>query len=333
MENIKVSGIKQFALEISNFLINLILMVVILIACNLYCFDIIEYNIALAVFFLLCLLLQNVFFKSLFYAIFGYKIECENKRKLRVFGHNFMFNAIIIGSIVVSVCGLAYGIKLISNVLLIPEVIPCFMKKYHKSLSCCIFKIETMKIQMKKKIILHVVVPVFAIALVILLSIWVGKAVGPDDALRDRLHALKEAGLIADFDNFRWEYDFRSIARFDVRFLNGKIGEFTYAELKDGKIEFKRLYDYDNHIIYGYEILKENGGINLRLGIEKLFDMHTVEDVIENLESIDAVINEMPVMGDEYPHIYEEDFLSKLPEKVLYEDDEVKIIFFRIIRF
>ena len=149
MENIKVSGIKQFALEISNFLINLILMVVILIACNLYCFDIIEYNIALAVFFLLCLLLQNVFFKSLFYAIFGYKIECENKRKLRVFGHNFMFNAIIIGSIVVSVCGLAYGIKLISNVLLILEVIPRFMKKYHKSLSCFIFKIETVKIQRK----------------------------------------------------------------------------------------------------------------------------------------------------------------------------------------
>ena len=138
-KEILVSGTKQFVLEVLNF-------------------DVIEYskeaakvfNFALTVFFLLCLLFQNVFFRSLFYFITKHKIESKNKKaKIGLVCHNFMFNFIIIGTIVVQVCEVVSVIKLIVIILFILDFIPCVIKKYSKSLSCYIFKIETMKIQKK----------------------------------------------------------------------------------------------------------------------------------------------------------------------------------------
>ena len=73
-KEILVSGTKQFVLEVLNFLVNMVLIVIVMIIGNLLYFDVIEYskeaakvfNFALTVFFLLCLLFQNVFFRSLF---------------------------------------------------------------------------------------------------------------------------------------------------------------------------------------------------------------------------------------------------------------------------
>ena len=158
MEIIKVSGTKQFILEVLNFLVNMSLIVIVMIIGNLLYFDIIEYsketarvlNLAFTAFFLLCLLFQNVFFKSLFYFISRYKIESNKKKpKIGLMCHNFMFNFIIIGTIVVQVCEVAFGIKLMCIILFILEFVFCFIKKYSKSLSCYIFKIETVKIQNK----------------------------------------------------------------------------------------------------------------------------------------------------------------------------------------
>ena len=158
MEIIKVSGTKQFILEVLNFLVNMSLIVIVMIIGNLLCFDIIEYsketarvlNLAFTAFFLLCLLFQNVFFRSLFYFITKHKIESKNKKaKIGLVCHNFMFNFIIIGTIVVQVCEVVFVIKLIVTILFILDFIPCVIKKYSKSLSCYIFKIETMKIQKK----------------------------------------------------------------------------------------------------------------------------------------------------------------------------------------
>ena len=157
-KEIPVSGTKQFVLEVLNFLVNMVLIVIVMIIGNLLYFDVIEYskgaakvfNFALTVFFLLCLLFQNVFFRSLFYFITKHKIESKNKKaKIGLVCHNFMFNFIIIGTIVVQVCEVVSVIKLIVIILFILDFIPCVIKKYSKSLSCYIFKIETMKIQKK----------------------------------------------------------------------------------------------------------------------------------------------------------------------------------------
>ena len=157
-KEIPVSGTKQFVLEVLNFLVNMVLIVIVMIIGNLLYFDVIEYskeaakvfNFALTVFFLLCLLFQNVFFRSLFYFITKHKIESKNKKtKIGLVCHNFMFNFIIIGTIVVQVCEVAFGIKLIFIIFFISDFVFCFIKKYSKSLSCYIFKIETVKIQNK----------------------------------------------------------------------------------------------------------------------------------------------------------------------------------------
>ena len=148
-KEIPVSGTKQFVLEVLNFLVNMVLIVIVMIIGNLLYFDVIEYskeaakvfNFALTVFFLLCLL---------FYFITKHKIESKNKKaKIGLVCHNCMFNFIIIGTIVVQVCEVVSVIKLIVIILFILDFIPCVIKKYSKSLSCYIFKIETMKIQKK----------------------------------------------------------------------------------------------------------------------------------------------------------------------------------------
>ena len=158
MEIIKVSGTKQFVLEVINFSVNMLLIVIVMIPGNLLGFDIIEYskeavrvlNTAFAVFFFLCLLFQNVFIKSLFYFITKYKIKSnQGNAKIGLVCHNFMFNFIMIGTIVVQVCEVAFGIKLIFIIFFISDFVFCFIKKYSKSLSCYIFKIETVKIQNK----------------------------------------------------------------------------------------------------------------------------------------------------------------------------------------
>ncbi len=151
-----MSGLKQFILELSNFLVNMVLMVIVMIAGNLVYSDIIEFskeavrifNIALTIFFSLCLMLQNVFLKSFFYAIAKYKIT--SKSKINVMCHNFIFNVIIIGTIATQVCKIAYAIRILFIVLLILEFVPCFINKYSKSFSCYLFKITTIKVPPKK---------------------------------------------------------------------------------------------------------------------------------------------------------------------------------------
>lgn len=148
-----MSGIKQFLLEFSNFLVNMVFMVVIMIVGNFFYFDVFEYsqkavkffNIALAIIFFLCLLLQNIFFRSLFYVIARYKFKCKKNEKIKILCHNLLFNFIIIGTIVVEVCEIPFGIKSIFIGLFLLELIPCFIKKYSKSLSFYIFRIDTIK--------------------------------------------------------------------------------------------------------------------------------------------------------------------------------------------
>jgi len=158
MEIIKMSGIKQFVLDVINFLVNMVLMVVIMIAGNILCFNIIKYskeslryfNIVLTVFFALCLFLQNIFFPSCFYALLNYRIRSSIiKPKAGVLCHNFCFNTILIGTIVAQICKTNYLIKFIFIGLLIIDFVPCFIKKYSRSLSCYIFKITTFKNQKK----------------------------------------------------------------------------------------------------------------------------------------------------------------------------------------
>ena len=56
----------------------------------------------------------------------------------------------MIGSIVVQVCEVYYGIKLMFYGLIILEFIPCIVKKYSQSLSFYLFKIDTVKTNEKK---------------------------------------------------------------------------------------------------------------------------------------------------------------------------------------
>lgn len=150
-----MSGMRQFALEVENFLVNFVLMFIVWTAGFFLYINVVDeiskdaavpFNMTFAVFFFLCLLIQNVFFRSLFYFISGHKIESKDNGKIGVLAHNFMFNIIILGTMVVEVFKLDYGIKMIAMGLLLLEFVPCVIKKYSKSLSCCIFKIETVKI-------------------------------------------------------------------------------------------------------------------------------------------------------------------------------------------
>ena len=154
-----------------------------------------------------------------------------------------------------------------------------------------------------------------------------------DYSIRDKLQDLKQLGVIMDFENFHWEYDFKSIASFDIKFSNGKIGVFRYAKLVDGKIVFETMSKYDGYDIQGYMKYKDGSGITNVMGYYKIFDFYTVEDAIENLSDIDKVIGEMPVINGYSPSdIYKNDFLQKIPDKVHYEDDEVEVIFFKFKR-
>ena len=159
------------------------------------------------------------------------------------------------------------------------------------------------------------------------------KEVAWDYSIRDKLQDLKQHGLITGFENFRWEYDFKSIASFDIKFSNGKTGGFRYAKLVDGKIVFESLSEYDGYNIQGYMKYKDGSGITNIIGYYKLFNFYTVEDVLENLSAIDKVIGEMPVINRYSPSdIHKNDFLQKLPDKVRYEDDDVEVIFFKFKR-
>lgn len=176
----------------------------------------------------------------------------------------------------------------------------------------------------------------FFIFLVIIISVVIKllyffiieKLVAPDYAIEDRLELLKKNSLILDYQNFYWEYDYKSIASFDIKFSNGKTGVFNYAKLENGKIVFESFDHYDGYCIRGYKKYKDGRGVTDVFGYYKLFNFCTVEDVIENLSAIDKVIEEMPVInrGD----IHREDFLQKLPDKVRYEDDEAEVIFYRV---
>ncbi|MCR5289375.1 MAG: hypothetical protein K6E51_05235 [Treponema sp.] len=172
------------------------------------------------------------------------------------------------------------------------------------------------------------------LALLVCFSLFcflVDKLIGHNYAIRDRLDSLKKNEKIADYENFFWEYDFKNIASFDIKFSNGKNGHFNYAKLVDGKIKFESMGGYDGYGIRGYTKYKDDSGVTDWCGYYKLFNFYTVEDVIENLSVIDKVIEEMPVINDYSPtDIFKEDFLQKLPDKVRYEDDEVEVIFYRV---
>ena len=184
--------------------------------------------------------------------------------------------------------------------------------------------------KINKGIFIFAIIVILVILVNLLECFFIDKLVGPDYAIEDRLDLLKENGLILDYENFYWEYDSRSIASFAVKFTNGKIGEFDYAKLTDEKIEFERMSVYDGYAIRGYTIFKNLDGVSDVCGYRKLLNISTVEEMIENLDEVDAIINTMPILDTNYPSVYSEDFFSILPDKVHYEDDDVKIIFFRI---
>ena len=84
-----MSGIKQFLLDVFNFLLNIVRMIIFIIVGNIICFDIIEYskdaislfNLFLLIFFSLYLLIQNIFFRSLFYILSKYEFKNKNNKK------------------------------------------------------------------------------------------------------------------------------------------------------------------------------------------------------------------------------------------------------------
>ncbi len=184
---------------------------------------------------------------------------------------------------------------------------------------------------MKRKVIFILFAFIFGWSLFVWFSIWLDKKIGWDYSIRDKLKNLKQTGLIMDYDNFHWEYDYKSIASFDIKFINGKTGVFNYAKLEDGKIMFESMGGYDGYAIGGYMKYKDGRGVTNVCGYYKLLNFYTVEDVIENLSAIDKVIEEMPVIKQKSPvDIYKEDFRQKIPDNVRYEDDEVEIIFYRV---
>ncbi|MBQ8680860.1 MAG: hypothetical protein IJ530_14080 [Treponema sp.] len=184
---------------------------------------------------------------------------------------------------------------------------------------------------MKLKNLFTILGSFFGVSAFFLVLIWCVNEVSWDYSIRDKLYDYKEKALIEDFEKFHWEYDFKSIASFDIKFSNGKTGHFDYAKLEDGKIVFERMSEYGGYIIYGYKIQKQTKKGYSQVGFGNLFNVASVEDVVENLSDIDKLIEEMPIItGDYPPRIYEKDFLQRLPDKVYYEDDEIKIIFFRI---
>ncbi len=169
-----------------------------------------------------------------------------------------------------------------------------------------------------------------AVASFILVSLVVGKKIDCGYSIRDKLNALKKSGAIIDFENLRWEYDLKNISSFDVKFSNGKTGSFRYAKFNDGEIEFERMSEYGGYAIRGYTIFKENNLVADIWGYRKLLGINTLEEMIRNLNNLDNVISEMPVLESEHINIYDEGFISSLPDTVHYEDDEMKIIFFRV---
>ncbi|MCF0242015.1 MAG: hypothetical protein HUK25_05215 [Treponema sp.] len=151
-----MSGIKQFGFEILNFLVNLVIIVIVMIIANFLYLDFCEYskeglksfNIILSALFISYLLFQNIFFPSFFYMITKNRINSSMLNpKIGILCHNLFFNTIVVGSIVVEVCKLNYGIRFVSLLLLLLDFIPSFMERYSKSLTCYLFKISTIKIE------------------------------------------------------------------------------------------------------------------------------------------------------------------------------------------
>lgn len=107
--------------------------------------------------------------------------------------------------------------------------------------------------------------------------------VGRDTAIKDRLYSLKKNGMIEEVEKFYWEHDFKSIASFNVRFSNGKTGQFDYAKLNNGKIEFEEMTEYDGYIIYRCKIYKDGSGVTNILGYDK--NLITKEQAKASIES------------------------------------------------
>ena len=148
-----MKGFKQFLLEFSNFVVNLLITVIALFIANSLILEKLHDTNSIKVFFIVfsvlvfvCLILQNVFFKSPLYFFSRNKITSSMKNpKVGIICHNLVLNVILLGTLVVELVKIPYLIKLIPFILLLLEIIPCFMKKYSKCLSCYIFKIETIK--------------------------------------------------------------------------------------------------------------------------------------------------------------------------------------------
>ncbi len=151
-KGIDMNGLKQFGLEIA--VVNVFIAVILMVIVNLVYADTFGYdrsallvlNLVLAIFFVLCLMIQNVYFRSIFYFLIGFKIKSNMKRgRLGIFLHNLMFTFIYVDSIVVAVCEVNYFVELAFMLAILCDIIPCFMKKCSQILTCYLFKIETVK--------------------------------------------------------------------------------------------------------------------------------------------------------------------------------------------
>ena len=148
-----MKGFKQFLLEFFNFVVNLLITVIALFIANSLILEKLHDTSSIKVFFIVfsvlifvCLILQNVFFKSSLYFFSRNKIKSSMKNsKVGIICHNLVLNVILIGTLVVEFVKIPYLIKLIPFILLLLEIIPCFIEKYSKCLSCYVFKIETIK--------------------------------------------------------------------------------------------------------------------------------------------------------------------------------------------
>ena len=148
-----MKGFKQFLLEFFNFVVNLLITVIALFIANSLILEKLHDTNSIKVFFIVfsvlifvCLILQNVFFKSPLYFFSRNKIKSSMKNsKVGIICHNLVLNVILIGTLVVEFVKIPYLIKLIPFILLLLEIIPCFIEKYSKCLSCYVFKIETIK--------------------------------------------------------------------------------------------------------------------------------------------------------------------------------------------
>ena len=153
-----MSGVKQFFIKILNIIFTYITMTILFFILNLVFLDslgdtrekMLLFNFILFLFFVVYLLIQNIWWKSFFYKL----IKCElitniYLKKMRIFISNLILNFIMGGMIFTQVINTKYFLKYIYIILFIIEMLPCFITKYKKSLSSVLLKIDIKKVDDK----------------------------------------------------------------------------------------------------------------------------------------------------------------------------------------